>query len=247
MKIKSRFDIPNAVNNSRLKLIFNSSCLLPCRLGLSHDGDKNSGNSCAREAARGSIMAPMVAATFHNFHWSTCSKKEFHRKAKLVPKLCTKLLIIIFNIKNIYTRIHIPCRHWTCLSNRPYEDEEDDDGGAGSEIVRGSPNEIFSMDEQCRMEFGEGYAGLNRIICIRKVAQSFKAHCTCSPACQPGLENDVQIVPGITYLGKFFCHLREPRNKFSSFSDSILAVEFLNCPNSGQAIFLKVGNSATLL
>ncbi|KAJ8672549.1 hypothetical protein QAD02_003808 [Eretmocerus hayati] len=89
-------------------------------LGLSHDGDRNSGNTCSREAARGSIMAPMVAANFHNFHWSPCSRKEFHRKA----------------------------RHWTCLLNRPNND---------ASKAADDPSEIFSMDEQCRMEFGEGY------------------------------------------------------------------------------------------
>ena len=52
------------------------------RLGLTHDGDVNSGNSCGDEASRGSVMAPIVAATFHRFHWSACSKKEFHRRAK---------------------------------------------------------------------------------------------------------------------------------------------------------------------
>ncbi|XP_058799241.1 A disintegrin and metalloproteinase with thrombospondin motifs 1-like [Phymastichus coffea] len=91
-------------------------------LGLSHDGDKNAGNSCAKEAARGSIMAPMVAATFHNFHWSTCSRKEFHGRAK----------------------------HWSCLGNEPR--------ASSAENARNSPHmQMFSMDDQCRMEFGEGY------------------------------------------------------------------------------------------
>ncbi|OXU21320.1 hypothetical protein TSAR_009108 [Trichomalopsis sarcophagae] len=110
-------------------------------LGLSHDGDKNSGNTCAREAARGSIMAPMVAATFHNFHWSTCSRKEFHRKAK----------------------------HWSCLLNRPSADD--------SSIVRASPNEVFSMDEQCRMEFGEGYSR-----CRNLEASNLCSHLWCGRA-----------------------------------------------------------------
>ncbi|XP_014220981.1 A disintegrin and metalloproteinase with thrombospondin motifs 2-like [Trichogramma pretiosum] len=92
-------------------------------LGLSHDGDKNAGNSCAREAARGSIMAPMVAATFHNFYWSTCSRKEFQRRAKL----------------------------WTCLDNQPEIFDEN------HPQVKPS-NEVFGMDEQCRMEFGDGYS-----------------------------------------------------------------------------------------
>ena len=52
------------------------------RLGLSHDGDPNSVNECADEGYRGSVMAPLVAATFSRFHWSRCSKQEYHHKAK---------------------------------------------------------------------------------------------------------------------------------------------------------------------
>ena len=33
-------------------------------LGLSHDGDKGAGNQCLDEASHGSVMAPMVGATF---------------------------------------------------------------------------------------------------------------------------------------------------------------------------------------
>ncbi|CAB0040741.1 unnamed protein product [Trichogramma brassicae] len=66
-------------------------------------------------------MAPMVAATFHNFYWSTCSRKEFQRRAKL----------------------------WTCLDNQPEIFDEN------HPQVKPS-NEVFGMDEQCRMEFGDG-------------------------------------------------------------------------------------------
>lgn len=49
------------------------------RLGLSHDGDKKSKNRCSKEAQEGTVMAPIVAATFNRFSWSTCSRKEFHK------------------------------------------------------------------------------------------------------------------------------------------------------------------------
>jgi len=48
--------------------------------GLSHDGDASAGNECAVEAAEGSVMAPMVGATFSSFHWSRCSSKEYHEQ-----------------------------------------------------------------------------------------------------------------------------------------------------------------------
>ncbi|XP_026673494.1 A disintegrin and metalloproteinase with thrombospondin motifs 3-like isoform X2 [Ceratina calcarata] len=90
-------------------------------LGLTHDGDETTGNTCKEEGSRGSVMAPMVAATFHHFYWSACSKKEFHRKV----------------------------RQWSCLLNKPRHD-----GVAQTKtIIRNT----FSMDEQCRMEFGEGF------------------------------------------------------------------------------------------
>lgn len=51
-------------------------------LGLSHDGDKKLGNDCGDEALEGSVMAPMVAATFHKFTWSECSRNEFKTKLR---------------------------------------------------------------------------------------------------------------------------------------------------------------------
>ncbi|XP_035719089.1 A disintegrin and metalloproteinase with thrombospondin motifs 2-like [Vespa mandarinia] len=90
-------------------------------LGLTHDGDKTAGNFCVEEASLGSVMAPMVAATFHHFYWSTCSKKEFHRKVK----------------------------QWSCLLNRPNDNN--------TTRLNINIQEMFTMDEQCRVEFGQGY------------------------------------------------------------------------------------------
>nr|XP_033324543.1 A disintegrin and metalloproteinase with thrombospondin motifs 3-like isoform X1 [Megalopta genalis] len=90
-------------------------------LGLSHDGDESTGNTCSEEGLRGSVMAPMVAATFHQFYWSACSKKEFHRRV----------------------------RRWSCLLNKPTY--------GSSTPLKASIRETFTMDEQCRVEFGEGY------------------------------------------------------------------------------------------
>ena len=50
-------------------------------LGMSHDGDQGAGNSCHQEAKEGSVMAPMVGATFNYFHWSSCSANEYHLKS----------------------------------------------------------------------------------------------------------------------------------------------------------------------
>ncbi|XP_024943397.1 A disintegrin and metalloproteinase with thrombospondin motifs 3 [Cephus cinctus] len=91
-------------------------------LGLSHDGDENAGNTCGDEASFGSVMAPMVAATFHRFHWSTCSKREFHHRAK----------------------------QWSCLLNAPDNTNATD--------LKATLQDTFTMDEQCRMEFGDGYS-----------------------------------------------------------------------------------------
>ncbi|KAK0097204.1 hypothetical protein PV326_002939 [Microctonus aethiopoides] len=90
-------------------------------LGLTHDGDETADNFCGREALMGSVMAPMVAATFHRFHWSSCSREEYHRRVK----------------------------QWTCLNNYP--------GIKNVTVLKEMFHDSFTMDEQCRMEFGDGY------------------------------------------------------------------------------------------
>lgn len=92
-------------------------------LGLSHDGDRKSGNDCDQDALEGSVMAPMVAATFSKFSWSECSKREFKEKTK-----------------------H---SNWTCLSNPPKAKVEI--------LLNATLQTAFNMDEQCRMEFGDGF------------------------------------------------------------------------------------------
>jgi len=42
-------------------------------LGMEHDGE---GNRCGDETSMGSIMAPLVQAAFHRYHWSRCSQQE---------------------------------------------------------------------------------------------------------------------------------------------------------------------------
>ncbi|XP_030754614.1 A disintegrin and metalloproteinase with thrombospondin motifs 2-like isoform X1 [Sitophilus oryzae] len=92
-------------------------------LGLTHDGDKKAGNTCDEDALEGSVMAPMVAATFSKFSWSGCSKKEFQEKVS----------------------------NWDCLTNPPSSTQ-------GEILLNATLQTIFSMDEQCRMEFGDGYS-----------------------------------------------------------------------------------------
>ncbi|KAA8581464.1 hypothetical protein FQN60_003045 [Etheostoma spectabile] len=51
-------------------------------LGMEHDGQ---GNRCADETSMGSIMAPLVQAAFHRYHWSRCSKQELNRYIHFEP------------------------------------------------------------------------------------------------------------------------------------------------------------------
>ncbi|XP_034952483.1 A disintegrin and metalloproteinase with thrombospondin motifs 2-like [Chelonus insularis] len=103
-------------------------------LGLTHDGDDASDNSCSYEASEGSIMAPVVSATFHRFHWSPCSRKEFYHRSK----------------------------QWECMNNPPSFNN--------STHLKTTLRDTFTMDEQCRMEFGDGYELCKRLnlpgICI---------------------------------------------------------------------------------
>ncbi|XP_051897412.1 LOW QUALITY PROTEIN: A disintegrin and metalloproteinase with thrombospondin motifs 14-like [Pristis pectinata] len=87
-------------------------------LGMEHDGQ---GNHCADETSMGSIMAPLVQAAFHRYHWSRCSKQELSR------------------FLNSYD----------CLLDDPFEHKWP--------MLPELPGISYSMDEQCRFDFGVGY------------------------------------------------------------------------------------------
>ncbi|XP_011782894.1 PREDICTED: A disintegrin and metalloproteinase with thrombospondin motifs 14 isoform X1 [Colobus angolensis palliatus] len=87
-------------------------------LGMEHDGQ---GNGCADETSLGSVMAPLVQAAFHRFHWSRCSKLELSR--------------------------YLPS--YDCLLDDPF----DPAWPQPPEL----PGIDYSMDEQCRFDFGSGY------------------------------------------------------------------------------------------
>uniref|UniRef100_H3ASK2 ADAM metallopeptidase with thrombospondin type 1 motif 3 n=1 Tax=Latimeria chalumnae TaxID=7897 RepID=H3ASK2_LATCH len=87
-------------------------------LGMEHDGQ---GNRCGDETSMGSVMAPLVQAAFHRYHWSRCSGQELKRY------------------------IH----SYDCLLDDPFEH----DWPKLPEL----PGINYSMDEQCRFDFGVGY------------------------------------------------------------------------------------------
>ncbi|XP_073734962.1 A disintegrin and metalloproteinase with thrombospondin motifs 14 isoform X1 [Callorhinus ursinus] len=87
-------------------------------LGMEHDGQ---GNGCADETSLGSVMAPLVQAAFHRFHWSRCSKVELSR--------------------------YLPS--YDCLLDDPFAPA----WPRPPEL----PGVDYSMDEQCRFDFGSGY------------------------------------------------------------------------------------------
>ncbi|XP_035389698.1 A disintegrin and metalloproteinase with thrombospondin motifs 14 isoform X1 [Electrophorus electricus] len=87
-------------------------------LGMEHDGQ---GNRCGDEASMGSIMAPLVQAAFHRYHWSRCSKQELSRY------------------------VH----SYDCLLDDPFQHKWP--------RLPELPGINYSMDEQCRFDFGVGY------------------------------------------------------------------------------------------
>uniref|UniRef100_A0A8C2D0N5 ADAM metallopeptidase with thrombospondin type 1 motif, 3 n=1 Tax=Cyprinus carpio TaxID=7962 RepID=A0A8C2D0N5_CYPCA len=87
-------------------------------LGMEHDGQ---GNRCGDETAMGSVMAPLVQAAFHRYHWSMCSGQELK--------------------KHIHS--------YDCLLDDPFKH----DWPQLPEL----PGINYSMDEQCRFDFGVGY------------------------------------------------------------------------------------------
>ncbi|KAM3869026.1 A disintegrin and metalloproteinase with thrombospondin motifs 2 [Diretmus argenteus] len=88
-------------------------------LGMEHDGQ---GNDCADEVPLGSIMAPLVQAAFHRYHWSQCSQQELS--------------------KYLHT--------YECLRDDPFNH----DWPAQPQL----PGLQYSMDQQCRFDFGAGYS-----------------------------------------------------------------------------------------
>ncbi|XP_061786536.1 A disintegrin and metalloproteinase with thrombospondin motifs 2-like isoform X2 [Nerophis lumbriciformis] len=88
-------------------------------LGMEHDGQ---GNRCGDEVHMGSIMAPLVQAAFHRFHWSRCSMQELGRY------------------------LH----SYDCLRDDPFDHNWPS--------LPQLPGLHYSMNEQCRFDFGVGYA-----------------------------------------------------------------------------------------
>ncbi|XP_076021105.1 A disintegrin and metalloproteinase with thrombospondin motifs 2-like [Genypterus blacodes] len=87
-------------------------------LGMEHDGQ---GNRCGDEVHMGSIMAPLVQAAFHRFHWSRCSMHELGRYLG----------------------------SYDCLRDDPFEHNWPS--------LPQLPGLHYSMNEQCRFDFGVGY------------------------------------------------------------------------------------------
>ncbi|XP_029368407.1 A disintegrin and metalloproteinase with thrombospondin motifs 2 isoform X4 [Echeneis naucrates] len=87
-------------------------------LGMEHDGQ---GNRCGDEVHMGSIMAPLVQAAFHRFHWSKCSMQELGRY------------------------LH----SYDCLRDDPFDHNWPS--------LPQLPGLHYSMNEQCRFDFGVGY------------------------------------------------------------------------------------------
>ncbi|KAJ8281573.1 hypothetical protein COCON_G00040920 [Conger conger] len=111
-------------------------------LGMEHDGQ---GNRCGDEVHMGSIMAPLVQAAFHRFHWSRCSQQELGRY------------------------LH----SYDCLRDDPFDHN-------WPSLPR-LPGIHYSMNEQCRFDFGAGY-----MMCtaLQKVGQSGTQYRTFDPCKQ---------------------------------------------------------------
>lgn len=63
---------------------------------MEHDGQ---GNRCGDETAMGSVMAPLVQAAFHRYHWSRCSGQELKRYIQYVPFACHDSIYVIEKIE----------------------------------------------------------------------------------------------------------------------------------------------------
>ncbi|XP_059202172.1 A disintegrin and metalloproteinase with thrombospondin motifs 2-like [Centropristis striata] len=111
-------------------------------LGMEHDGQ---GNRCGDEVHMGSIMAPLVQAAFHRFHWSRCSMQELGRY------------------------LH----SYDCLRDDPFDHNWPS--------LPQLPGLHYSMNEQCRFDFGVGYT---MCTALQKAGQSGSQYRTFDPCKQ---------------------------------------------------------------
>ncbi|XP_069576096.1 A disintegrin and metalloproteinase with thrombospondin motifs 2 [Brachyistius frenatus] len=111
-------------------------------LGMEHDGQ---GNRCGDEVHMGSIMAPLVQAAFHRFHWSRCSMQELGRY------------------------LH----SYDCLRDDPFDHNWPS--------LPQLPGLHYSMNEQCRFDFGVGYT---MCTALQKAGQSGTQYRTFDPCKQ---------------------------------------------------------------
>ncbi|XP_047681567.1 A disintegrin and metalloproteinase with thrombospondin motifs 14 isoform X6 [Prionailurus viverrinus] len=107
-------------------------------LGMEHDGQ---GNGCADETSLGSVMAPLVQAAFHRFHWSRCSKVELSR---YLPK-------------GELGSTGLSLAHLLVSAGSSYDCLLDDPFAPAWPQPPELPGIDYSMDEQCRFDFGSGY------------------------------------------------------------------------------------------
>ncbi|XP_054453474.1 A disintegrin and metalloproteinase with thrombospondin motifs 2-like [Anoplopoma fimbria] len=111
-------------------------------LGMEHDGQ---GNRCGDEVHMGSIMAPLVQAAFHRFHWSRCSMQELGRY------------------------LH----SYDCLRDDPFDHNWPS--------LPQLPGLHYSMNEQCRFDFGVGYT---MCTALQKAGQSGTQYSSFDPCKQ---------------------------------------------------------------
>ncbi|KAG7489538.1 A disintegrin and metalloproteinase with thrombospondin motifs 3 [Solea senegalensis] len=81
-------------------------------LGMEHDGQ---GNRCGDETAMGSVMAPLVQAAFHRYHWSMCSGQELKRYINFAMSKSPSHSSMAGDIINIISKP--PMGIWTGMLN----------------------------------------------------------------------------------------------------------------------------------
>ena len=85
--------------------------LVTLSFGMEHDGV---GNSCKRDQLRGSIMSPVVKATYTRYFWSICSQYELHRYLQWVGLQC---IVVPVCLAFGFLLIRLTSSHPTCFSS----------------------------------------------------------------------------------------------------------------------------------
>ena len=121
---------------------------------MSHDGDMGYGNNCHEEATQGSVMAPMVGATFRYYTQISLFQNRMIRYTSIKLRITFQLYFLFsyFHWSSCSAgEYHYKSNNWKCMNNYPHFSM------TNATFIGEIIEYTYSLDDQCRMEFGQGF------------------------------------------------------------------------------------------